>query len=422
MGTPFDDAALMRIQRSSTGLVKREGISTMKYIQVIWILGILAAIGSAQTMGKEQIGRYEFGIYSQYDLRNSSSNAISVHRALHDLYNQKAKPNLGEKWQGMTYNLFSFSSAYLTLLWSHEFGHSLRAKQVGGKFKIHNVALPIPYTTMHLPDSITLVDEALSVTAGFEVNTLNTRSIQREFILRNGGRNEDLAFALVNRLMFPLYTSVIIPINPEERDVWIDTAGDPVHVTLPVFKNYSDNQVFMADSSVNPDLVNYYKQSAIFSILFHLLDPQFYKEFGATFGEPRNDREPTYIIGDYVNGWTYGTLFNVSPLGYELYLNNYIHVDGNAFSFYLKYGRPFKNNGMGLIWNEIVNNNKTSISAVLEAWDQDIFGKGFAGEGTLIYKLSQNMGVIIKAGYKTEGYILGKQVAQGYNWSFGLKI
>lgn len=393
----------------------------MKRIHLL-IICILVSMGSTSAQDSLEVKQYQVGFYNQYDLRNSSTNAISVHRGLHDLFNQSIKPNLNEKWRGTTYDLFSFSAAYLSLLWSHEFGHSLRAKQVGGNFKIHNVSLPIPYTTMHLPDSITLVDEALSVTGGFEVNALNTRTIQRDFILQNGSRNEDLAFAFVNRMMFPLYASVIIPIDPEERDVWINTAGDPVHVTLPVFKNYSAGQVFMPDSSVNPDLVSYYTQSVIFASLFNLLDPQFYKEFGAAFGDISIRREPTFILGDHSNGWTYGTLFNVSPLGYELYLNNYIHLNGNEFSLYFKWGRPFKNNGLGLVWNDIVETDKYSVSASIEAWDQDIFGSGFASEATLGYKLSQSLGLFMSTGYKTEGYVLGKQVPEGLNWSFGLVI
>jgi len=393
----------------------------MKSIQLI-VICILVSIGSTCAQDSLLAKKYQIGFYNQYDLRNSSTNAISVHRGLHDLFNQSIRPHVNEKWQGTTYDLFSFSAAYLSLLWSHEFGHSLRAKQVGGHFDIHNVALPIPYTTMHLPDSINLVDEALSVTAGFEVNTLNTRIIQKDFILQNGSRNEDLAFAFVNRMMFPLYASVIIPIDPEERDVWINTAGDPVHVTLPVFKNYSNGQVFMPDSSVNPDLVNYYNQSVIFSTLFHLLDPQFYKEVGATFGKHSNDRKPTFIIGNHSNGWTYGTLFNVSPLGYELYMNNYIHLNGNEFSLYFKTGRPFKNNGVGFSWNSIVETDKYNVSASLEGWDQDTFGSGLATEATLGYKLSHNLGIVTSLGYKTEGYVLGKQIAEGFNWSMGLVI
>ena len=384
------------------------------------IVSIVVCISSGLAQDTLQVSTYQFGIYNQYDLRNTSQNAIATHRLIYDLQRSKLTPKMSGKLGAVTTEVLSFATTYLSMLWSHEFGHSLRAQQVGGEFRIHNVAFPIPYTTMHLPDSISLVDEALSVTAGFEVNHLNVRSIQREFILNNGASNEDLNFAFANRIMYPLYASVIVPIDPEDPEVWINTAGDPVHTTLPVFKNYSDNKVILEDGSVNPDLVAYYSQAAMLSSLFSLLDPQFYQVLGASFGQKGKARKPTYIIGDHENGWTYGTLFNVSPLGYELYMNNYIHLDGHKFSLYFKHGRPFKNNGVGLVWNEFISNNKLVVSASVEAWDQDLFGQGVSGETDVRYMVSQDLGLVINAGYKTEGYVLGKQVPAGINFGLGL--
>ncbi len=273
---------------------------------------------------------------------------------------------------------------------------------------------------MDLPETINFVDEALSVTAGFEVNYMTVRTLQREFILQNGSYNEDLAFGFANRLMYPLYVSVIIPADPSKRDVWITTAGDPIHVALQVFKKDSYNHVLMADSTVNPKLVSLYKQSALLSIFFNLADPQLYRELGASFGEMSKTRRPIFILGDYNHGWTYGTLFNVSPLGYELYMNNYVHLHGNKLSMYVKYGNPFKNNGLGLIWNDLIQTEKFSISTGVEFWDQDLFGHGFLSDVTMKIKLAERIGLILDAGYKTKGYVLGKQIAEGLNYGAGL--
>lgn len=390
----------------------------MKYrLQILLLFVIISFDVNAQD--SVWVRKYQFGVFNQYDLRNSSTNGISTHRVLCDIYRKGVKPKMSEGMGNITYGVYSFMATYVTMLWSHEFGHSLRAKQVGGYFNIHNVALPIPYTTMHLPSDINLVDESLSVTAGFEVNYLNVRGIQEDFIRNNGTYNEDLSFAFANRLMYPLYTSLIIPINPKDKDVWINTAGDPVHVTLPVFKNYSNNQVFLSDSSVNPELVKFYNQSAMFGSLFNLLDPQFYKEVGASFGKDKS-RKPLFVIGDYNNGWTYGTLFNVSPLGYELYLNNYIHINDNKFSLYAKYGNPFRNNGIGVSWIESIPKTNMNFVAKIEAWDQDIFDKGVSGEVMVDYKFMEKLGMSLNAGYKTRGYVLGKQIDEGFNCGVGL--
>ena len=305
------------------------------------------------------------------------------------------------------------------MLWSHEIGHSLRAWQVDGQFKIHNMALPVPYTTMHLSDDINLVDEALSVTAGFEVNYMTVRDIQNNFITQNGIYNEDLALSFAHRVLYPLYISLIVPMDANDPEAWLNPAGDPAHIALLVSKNYSDDPTIMPDGTVNPELVDLYNQSAIFASFFSLLDPQFYKEVGAAFGKNKT-RRPTFLIGDHNNGWTYGTLFNASPLGYELYMNNYIHFNGNKFSVYAKYGNPYKNYGIGIGWDNMISAQKLSISSKIEAWDQDLFNKGISGEITLESKLSTHMGTSLTLGYKTEGYVLGKQLDKGVNFGIGL--
>lgn len=366
------------------------------------------------------VREYQYNIYNNYDLRISSTNGLSTNRLLHDLYRKNVKPVMNDTWGNVTYGIYSFATTFLTMLWSHEFGHSLRAKQIGGEFRIHNASLPIPYTTMHLPEDVNYVDEALSVTGGFEVNYLTVRKIQSEFITQNGIYNEDLAFSFANRLLYPLYTTFIVRIKPTDPDVWINTAGDPVHCALPVFRNYTDNKVFISDSIVNPGLVSYYNQSALFGSFFSLLDPQFYSEIGATFGKGSKTRRPRFLIGNYDNGWTYGTLFNVSPLGYELYMNNYVHVKGNHFFLYAKYGNPFKNNGVGARWENVVERPELKISFGLDLWDQDIFGKGVAGEVEARYNVSDKIALNMSIGYKTEGYVLGKQIDKGMNIGGGI--
>jgi hypothetical protein len=274
---------------------------------------------------------------------------------------------------------------------------------------------------MHLPIDINLVNEALAVTGGFEVNYLTVRSLQREFIAQNGSYNEDLGLSFAHRLMYPLYTSLIVPIDPKDPEVWKDTPGDPANCALLVFKNYSDDMVFIPpEGDVNPDLVKFYQQSAILGSFFNLLDPQFYREVGGSFGKSSKTRRPIFIFGDHHTGWTYGTLFNISPLGYELYMNNYLHVKGNMFSFYLKYGNPYKNQGLGFGWQDMINHPKLQLSTYVDIWSQDIFGKGISGEVSIDYKLLEKLGVHLDLGYKTEGYVLGKQINQGVNVGIGL--
>ncbi|MDH5598058.1 MAG: hypothetical protein OEY34_02975 [Cyclobacteriaceae bacterium] len=388
------------------------------------LLLITLLLSTLRGFGQDSLWQrtYDFGIYNNFDLRNSSKNAISTHRVLNDGFDKLFASKMNPKAGNISKGIFGFATTYLAMLWSHEFGHSLRAKQVGGQFNIHNFKLPVPYTTVDLPANISLTDEAIFVTAGFEVNYLNIRNLQSQFVRQNGLWNEDLGLSFANRLMYTIYTSMIVPVDPREKNVWIETAGDPVHYILPVFKNYSNNKVFLADSTVNPELVSFYNQARNFGLLFQLLDPNFYREVGATFGNATKIRRPVFLLGDYHNGWTYGTLFNASPLGYELYMQNYIHLKDKQYGLYIKYGRPFKNIGIGLSMNDILSFNKFQSDLLVEMWQQDLFGNGLSAELISRYKMNDSLGLNFHVGYKSAGYVLGKQLNSGMNVGGGIAI
>ena len=394
----------------------------MKKLGVL-ILTIAALLHATNCFGQDSTWQrtYNFSIYNNYDLRNSSENAVAINRAINDGFRKGIKPMMGPKLGNITYGVFNFATTFMSIIWSHEFGHVLRADQVGGEFRIHNAAIPIPFTTMHLPEDITLPNEPLSVTGGFEVNYLTVRSLQRQFIAQNGIYNEDLGLSFAHRIMYPLYTSLIVPIDPEDPEVWKNTPGDPANCALLTFKNYSNNQVFVGpDSTVNPDLVKYYQQAAILGSFYNLLDPQFYREVGGAFGKGSKTRRPIFLLGDYYTGWTYGTLFNISPLGYELYMNNYLHVKGNMFAFYLKYGNPYKNHGFGVGWQDIVKGSPVRLSAFVDVWDEDIYGAGVSAQLSADYRFMGKLGLHLNLGYKTRGYVLGKQINEGANLGIGI--
>ena len=388
------------------------------------LIAVVLIINSNYCLGQDSLWqrKYEFSFYNNYDLRNSSGNFISTYRVINDGFSSLVDGKMKPKAANVTKGLFNFATTYLAMLWSHEIGHSIRAKQVGGTFNIHNFGIPVPYTTADLPVDIPLTNEAIFVTAGFEVNYLNVKTLQSQFIRQNGLWNEDLSLSFANRLMYPIYTTLIVPINPKEQNVWIETAGDPVHYILPVFKNYSNNQVFEPDNTVNQELVKLYNQSSIFATFFQLLDPQFYREVGGAFGKASKIRRPVFLIGDHNTGWTYGTLFNASPLGYELYMQNYIHLNNRQYGLYMRYGRPFNNIGLGVSMNNIIDLDNFKADILTEIWQQDIFGNGVSAELSGQWILSKHVGLNFNMGYKTEGYTLGKQLKKGANIGAGISI
>ena len=75
--------------------------------------------------------------------------------------------------------------------------------------------------------------------------------------------------------------------------------------------------------------------------------------------------------------------------------------------------------GLGLSMNQVINRSKVKSDLILEIWDQDLFGSGISIESQTEFKVTKNLGLHIYAGYKTQGYVMGKQLEAGPNVGFG---
>ena len=71
------------------GKIQKNMMKTI--ILTICMVFILSGVSKAQD--SLWIRDYQFGAYNQYDLRNSSTNAISVHRVLNDAFRKNIKPS-----------------------------------------------------------------------------------------------------------------------------------------------------------------------------------------------------------------------------------------------------------------------------------------------------------------------------------------
>jgi hypothetical protein len=103
-------------------------------------------------------------------------------------------------------------------------------------------------------------------------------------------------------------------------------------------------------------------------------------------------------------------------------MQNYIHLNDKQYGLYLKYGRPFKNIGLGLSMNDVISYRKFKSDFSLEIWQQDLFGNGISAEFIGHWKCSEKFGLNFTLGYKTKGYLLGKQLNSGVNFGTGICI
>jgi len=370
---------------------------------------------------KEAYRDYQYIIAPNYDLRNSSVNTRTTGKLLHDAFTRGIGPQIKNKTvRSISEGVWSFGTIFYTMLMGHEFGHMLRAKQADGRFTIQKFSFPVIYGKMDLPPDHTLEESILSVAGGFEVNYLMVKDIQLDLYKHHSLYNDELSLSFTNRLMYPVYFSLIAPVDPDKTETWENTMGDPIHWIKPIWKR-SGNEIFK-DGSVNPALSRFYKQAALASLLWNFVDINFYSEVAGSFGDNLEGQHAKYLIGNQTNGWGYGTFFNTSVLGAELHMTNYFRFNEKLYTLRASYGFPFRNIGGGIgAYEVLAKNSKINFDVMLDVWGQEFYNKGFALSVNTNYSIGNYFDLRMQTGYKTEGYSMGRIINQGFIGYLGLR-
>ncbi|MFC2090955.1 hypothetical protein ACFLT1_09300, partial [Bacteroidota bacterium] len=274
---------------------------------------------------------------------------------------------------------------------------------------------PFPVAQMQLPDPMPPRYETLSSIGGHEINFLMRQQIHTSYYMNQYAFADELIHGVVQDLFYPLYTFAIAFANPEIPDVWINTRGDPVEYTLSVYKKQTGRDAIMNDGSVDPELVSLYRQGTYLGLIWPLLNPLFYRSltaFGADMKINHGLMPPPRMFGNDKLSWSWGTHFNPSPLGYELYMINYFLVSNRLIILSLKSGRPYKNNGIGIHMPSVLSYNDFHLGISLDGWDQDIYGLGGSMALHTTFKPASGLGFILKGGLKSSGYLIGRRVDQ----------
>jgi hypothetical protein len=133
-------------------------------------------------------------------------------------------------------------------------------------------------------------------------------------------------------------------------------------------------------------------------------------------------------------GFLPGVRFNLSPFGYEYYLDVYLKIDNRFINSYLRIGdNTFaKFWGLGVDINNLISIKSTMVDAQIDLFYQppitygDKINQGlnkFGANITLNFTFSKIKGIIkpkIIIGYKTEGYIIGRVLKKGVYGSLGV--
>lgn len=258
-----------------------------------------------------------------------------------NLENSNTKEVVGFTW--------TFVGKWLTFLLPHEFGHVIRTEQVGGDFQFIKFAPPGIVGDLKLPKTAIPEDHTLALIGGFEANYLTARDVQMDFYRYNGLYNDECGMAFAYQIMYPLYAFLFSSQNPKDPQTWVRAGGDPVNFTKLVWER-GNRKVFTRENEflwellnqqgiyqkekVNPKLIQFYNQTAIASIFWNLMDWNLYRQAHSFFGEQMEGKRPKFFeISEFK--WSYGTLFNTSTLGAELYWYHYFQFKKNFLVFIL---------------------------------------------------------------------------------------
>ncbi|MDH5756813.1 MAG: hypothetical protein OEZ55_09115 [Nitrospinota bacterium] len=361
--------------------------------------------------------RYRFALSSQPEVEMSSINGVTLNNLAQDIYLNHLGPTLGEgTGEKITAATWSVFWTYMLVIWPHEMGHWLRSQQIEGDFVFHNYALPFPHTTFEKTDKTTIEDEIFLSIGGFEVNSIIARDTELAYYTEGKAYSDELVLGFIHQVFYPMYALTIFPADPEKPETWIDTRGDPVQFILLAFRRYTGREPIREDGSVDPELVDLYKEAAALSVVMPLLNPMLYRSAKAFAHNMRINpvvEGDDILLGDKELGWTYGTQFRPSALGYELYFTNYVSYRGGLYALYLKYGRPFKNNGAGLVIPRLYASGTATVGAKVEGWEQDLYGSGMAAYISLGFGLSDNWALSLQGGCKQMGYLTGEALQEG---------
>jgi hypothetical protein len=307
-------------------------------------------------------------------------------------------------------------------MWPHEYGHWSRANQFGGDFIIEDTRFPTPKARMVSPVGIQPFDMTYLSVGGFEINNLIRKQIHTEFYSNGYAYADELIHSFINEVFYPAYAFMFTPADPTLPDTWINTMGDPVESVLLYYKSYSGRPALLTDGRVDPDLVKLYNETVQLSFFWMLLDPMLYKSAEAFSNKERGKQSvmrPDMLVNGPVS-WTYSTMFNPSPLGYELYLTNYFVMNDKLYTLYLKAGKPFKNIGFGIEIPKLIQTEKYSLGVGLDLWDQDVYGTGAAISAGYTRPLNTEYNLVVNCIFKTRGYVLGQRAEQNLTLRTGL--
>ena len=320
--------------------------------------------------------------------------------------------------RGLRGLLIDFPLIFQTTLFVHEaVGHPVRAREAGGGAKIVGrwPLLPggSPLISRSRTAGWTATDEVITVLGGYEANHALGLSVQKLLYERGSAQYQEPLLAVVNKLQAPFGAYVRDHSNPADPAAYIEPKEDTPEFAA-AFQRSRGKPVLTTAGAPDPAMVKFFKESRLAG-LWTLADPLVAESFyhvGWSLANMKRERE-LWMFTTGETRWMYGTQFNFSPLGYELYLNLYLKRGPHAANGYVRYGRPLRNNGLGFETPELLRCGRAGLGGGFDVWSQEGRGAGGSGHVLASLQLTEVFALYGRLGAKTPGYLMAQPVRSG---------
>lgn len=417
----------------------------MRKIATLIFVGLLTSFVLSQQVFAEEEFKRSYPVVAS-PLHNSDANVIdswSLYTFLEDSYHDwkiSSSKNYSSPLAKVGVKALSFLWHFNLMvnftMWPHEGGHWIRTREFGHSFSLTqfefgNFPRYVGGSTNYGPGA-TNIEIMMGELGGIEINHMQGLYGQKLAYQRDHAYADDLFFLAFNKMHWLLYTFVYTGYNPGNPSSWVDTDGDPQAYADALFKqHFGRNPVttttgVIASSRVppnqlilDPQATSFYREIS-FATFWALLDPlvvQGFYQFPRYIVTDKRDVDLWWFKTGPVK-WMYGTQYNLSPMGYELYLNFYLHfLDRFAIS-YFRFGRPRSNVGGGIEMPVIHQWGRFKIGGGFDIYDQQDFGTGVNFFVLPKFQITKGISLLGKMGLKNNGYVMG-QPLEGTVYGYG---
>ncbi len=334
---------------------------------------------------------------------------------------------LGLCYRSLKTLLIDFPAVNMLSVFQHEyFGHGYKARELGLSDIGYQFAPPFPYGKGNA--STRLDGEFLGLTphgqsavfySGSQATSIMAKSLRLRFV-KNGSMNYQEALLYLNA--FADLTAYVLTTDLQSAEGGNDITNF-IRVTYP--GESPEEKLKKLKERV---VVNFLSPFLYFSLY------TFYKSYYWS-GVSENALPMIPFQGfNYLPSFRFG----LSPHGYELIFENYIHTAGHAACLYFRYGEPriHENWGAGVDVTGLFRTRALSLDGDVHFWKQPpllLSGSGHAGgrasfgsaaflTATISPFMRRNIHFLVQAGYKTGGFLEGENLSKDFILRAGLSF